>query len=119
MMPERGIFMVQKTCNFKELEPNIQEMVLPVFTDHLQEILGPLQGLSGDFNPELVKYFIFKLEPLFTPDGRILKISRKYKKLTRDLYTKIFGGFHHETEEPGTPGFHHETEEPGTPPEIM
>jgi hypothetical protein len=95
--------MGKETCNFLDLEPDMQHKVLPVFADHLQRILGPLEGISTDINPELIKYFIFKLEPVFNPDGRIVEISSKYEKLTRDLYTKIFGGFQHETREPGTP----------------
>jgi hypothetical protein len=98
-----GASMKQKTCDFGDLDPGTQSKVLPVFVDHLRKILGPLEGTSSDFNPELIKYFIFKLEPVFTPEGRIVKISRKYKQLTRDLYSKIFGSFHHETREPGTP----------------
>jgi hypothetical protein len=94
--------MEHETCSFQDLEDVIQKKVLPVFADHLRKILGPLEGITPDFNPEIIKYFIFKLKPVFTPEGRIVKISKKYKELTRDLYTKIFGSFHHDTKDPGT-----------------
>jgi hypothetical protein len=96
-----GKSMKKKTYTFQELDPINQKEILPVFANHLNEILGPLEGTGSDFNPELIKYFIFKLEPLFTPEGKIVKISSKYDELTRDLYTKIFGGFHHETKDTG------------------
>jgi hypothetical protein len=95
--------MEEETCHFNELESDSQHEVLPVFADHLRKILGPLDGITGDINPELIKYFIFKLEPVFTRKGRIVEISSKYEELTRDLYTKIFGGFHHDVGEPGRP----------------
>ena len=95
--------MDRETCRFKDLESDMQHEVLPVFAEHLRKILGPLEGITEDFNPELIKYFIFKLEPAFTREGRIVEVSSKYEELTRDLYAKIFGGFHHDVGKPGTP----------------